>query len=94
MSINSDNNFARVFEFPQKMPTEFCFGGGHAVEFKLVDWFNPIPLHEIGDDEITSWVDYEAMIKDFVSKKRYVKAGFKYLIVTDFNESFVFIGGL
>lgn len=42
-TVTGYNNFCRVFELPQKFPTDYCFGGGIPVNFQMVDWFNPVP---------------------------------------------------
>jgi hypothetical protein len=88
--INEMSNFCRVFELPDKYPSGYCFGGGFPVEFKMVDWFNPIPSDDFYDNKIKKWEDYVPMIKEFLLKKLYVKSGMKYLVITDFGESFVF----
>ena len=83
--VNESNNFCRVFELPNSYPSDYCFGGGHPVQMLMVDWFNPVRLHEG-----KTWdVKEIAGIKDFVSKKSYIKSGRKYLILTDFNEAIV-----
>lgn len=42
-TVTGFNNFCRVFEPPDKFPSDFCFGGGIPVAMAMVDWFNPIP---------------------------------------------------
>ena len=40
--VDSWNNFCRVFMLPEEYPEDFCFNGGHPVNFQMVDWFNPV----------------------------------------------------
>ncbi len=37
--VTEATNFLRVFCLPDEYPSEYCFGGGHPVEIKLIDWF-------------------------------------------------------
>jgi len=83
-----DNNFCRVYELPDRYPEGYCFNGGLPVVMKMVDWFNPWPPSTIGGG---SWEDdVVPMLKEFLRDKNYVKPGKKYLLVTDFDKSFVF----
>jgi len=90
--INEKQNFCRVFELPENYPSGYCFGGGFPVEFKMVDWFNPIPPDDFEDEKIRKWENYVSMIKEFLLRKNYVKLNRKYLVITDFDESFIFSG--
>ena len=93
-NIPESQNFCRVFELPVKYPTDFCFGGGHLVEFKMVDWFNPIPNFELMPeykDKMKTWDDVKKfLLDDFLLEKNYVKQNALYLLITDFGESFIF----
>ena len=82
-----EKNFCRVFELPNNFPEGFLFGGGKPVTFKMIDWFNPIP--EEGPDK---WEDIVPMLKEFLKKKRYIVPGKKYIVITDFDEAFIFHG--
>ena len=90
--IQEKLNFCRVFEIPDNYPNEYCFGGGIPVEFKMVDWFNPIPVEDFWNNKIKKWKDYEPMIQEFLLKKNYIKSNDKYLVITAFDESFIFNG--
>ena len=90
MKITETNNFCRVFELPTEYPEGFCFGGGRYVDFKMVDWFQPIPRENVWEDNIKDWAEYVLLLKDFLKDKRYVKPDRKYLLITDFGESFIF----
>lgn len=90
--INSGNNFCRVYRLPDSYPLEYCFGGGHQVTFTMVDWFNPIPQEDMAEygGTIKSWDHYKEGLNDFLKKKHYVIQGKKYLLITEFGESFIF----
>jgi hypothetical protein len=90
--IEENSNFCRVFEIPNTYPSGYCFGGGIPVEFQMVDWFNPIPLEDFEGEKVRRWSDYVPMIKEFLLRKNYVKSNRKYLVITDFDESFIFDG--
>lgn len=106
MKFNVDNwnNFCRVFELPESYPSDFCFGGGPRVNFKMVDWFNPVPEvgtagcskevweREVGEIEITE-VDGDELagkVISFLQQKRYVKPGREYMVLCDFGAVFRF----
>lgn len=91
-SIKPDgsNNFCRVFEMPKIFPGEFCFGGGHEVVFKMVDWFQPIPAKDIWCNKIKPWKKYRSLLYNFLKEKPYIRHGYKYLVITNFDESVIF----
>ena len=84
-----DKNFCRVFEIPIHFPEGFLFGGPKIIEFKMVDWFNPIPPTDgfFSYDSLKPWEYYEEMLQNFIRNKLYAKKGHKYLIITDFDRS-------
>ena len=88
--ITEGTNFCRVFELPNMYPQGFCFQGGKPVSFEMVDWFNPIPDDDICHKKVKPWEEYVDGIKSFLKKKRYLKPNRKYLLITDFDESFIF----
>ena len=88
--IDIANNFCRVFELPSEYPRGFCFGGGKPVNFQMVDWFNPIPTEDLHSGKDTTWIEYEVKLREFLKDKIYVKSGRKYILITNFNESFIF----
>lgn len=89
-----NRNMCRVFELPERFPSDYCFGGGHDVTFKMVDWYNPIP-------PITTDLDRELLadmtwndIKQFniaEIKKQYFKKDRGFLVITAFGEAFLVI---
>jgi hypothetical protein len=86
-----DNNFCRVFELPETYPKGFCFGGGRPVNFQMVDWFEPWPRSiETGELENRTWEEVQNMLINFLQEKSYIKDRHKYLVITEFNESFLF----
>lgn len=91
--IIQENNFCRVFEIPEDFPEEYCFEGPKPVTFHIVDWFYPIPMDDIHSDNVKPWSEYETMLREFLSNKVYLKDDCSYLLLTDFNESFVFKKG-
>ena len=98
-NVDSWNNFCRVFELRDHYPRGFCFGGGKAVNFQMVDWFNPVPgVHQAGVSkdvwrekvgEIkTTEIDGDDLTKRldaFIGSKKYIKPGKYYLVVCDFG---------
>jgi hypothetical protein len=88
--ITSETNFCRVFELPNMYPKGFCFQGGKPVSFELVDWFNPIPAEDIHGNTVKTWGEYVDRLKNSLKTKNYLKPNRKYLLITDFDESFVF----
>ena len=90
MKITESNNFCRVFELPEEYPEGFCFGGSHAVSFQMVDWFQPIFREDVEVDNIKLWPEYVAVLRGFLKDKTYIKPNRKYLLITDFGESFIF----
>jgi hypothetical protein len=88
--VTTDNNFCRVFQLPQKYPEGFCFDGGKPVTMKMVDWFQPIPVTDIINNDVKPWEVYVPQLRKFLGQKRYVLKDCKYLLLTDFDESMVF----
>ncbi len=101
--VDGWNNFCRVFEVPDQFPSDFCFGGGHPVNFQMVDWFYPVRdmgtpgvskeiwVKEVGPIE-TKTVALNDLVKDlapFLQQKQYVKAGREYLVICDFGAVFL-----
>lgn len=83
--VDGWNNFCRVFELPERYPTNYCFKGGYPVVFQMIDWFNPIPgicqidIKEISIDELQ-----ESLIPWLLNKK-YIKINREYLVICDFG---------
>ena len=91
-TVNKDNNFIRIFRLPQSMPSDFCFGGGHKVEFQLVDWFNPVcdpeePLPAMLEGH--NLEELRGAIKAFIKPKIYFNPAFTFLAITDYGDSFL-----
>lgn len=87
MICSSDQNFCRIFELPVKFPTGFCFGGPLPTTFGMVDWFYPVQ----DEDQEKDWEsEVVPLLREFLSKKQYVRPGRQYLLLTDFGKSFVF----
>lgn len=86
--ITHENNFCRVFELPRHYPNNFCFNGGHIVDFKMVDWFRPARFdYTYGAYE--QWCLTKDKLIDFIKQKRYYDENKKYLVITDFGESLI-----
>lgn len=97
-SVDGWNNFCRVFELPENYPSDYCFGGGIPVTFKMVDWFNPVAmpvaaitkeawLKKVGEIE-TMDVSYQELydtLAPFIKDRPYTKAGRSYLVLCDFG---------
>ena len=88
-NVTHDNNFCRVFELPDSFPVEFCFGGGHPVEFKIVDWFQPVPWDHLHTGKLLAWPEYEVLLRKFLKKKLYYDPDKKYILITNFNKCFL-----
>lgn len=102
--VDGWNNFCRVFELPLDYPRDFCFGGGHPVNFQMVDWFNPVSgigqpavskdvwQKEVGEIEVveTTEDDLRASLIPFLSEKKYVKPDRSYLVLCDFGAAIRF----
>jgi hypothetical protein len=86
MICKESENFCRVFELPNNYPEDFCFNGGVPVTFKMVDWFEPVPLQM----QDKTWEEIETKLKEFLRCKVYVKPNRKYILITDFGKSFIF----
>ena len=86
MKMTAENNICRVFELPADYPSEFCPAGGLEVNFRMVDWFNPINPVDIAHGNVKDWAEYATMLEDFIAKKNYIKPGRKYLLITGFDE--------
>ena len=85
--ITHQNNFCRVFELPDEYPKGFLFGGGRPVAFMMVDWFQPIPVEDIYNNEIKKWEEYVPRLRGFLEGKVYRKPGKQYVLLTDFGEA-------
>jgi hypothetical protein len=83
--VSEEENFCRVFELPSRYPDDYCFNGPIACTMLLVDWFNPVP----SNIPYETWEDCKQSIIKFIQTKEYVKLNKKYLVITDFNTSFI-----
>jgi hypothetical protein len=102
--VDGWSNFCRVFELPESFPNDYCFGGGIAVKFQMVDWFNPVEglpqpgvsksvwekeVGKIEEKEIDIF-ELEKILIPFLKNKRYIKSGRKYLVLYSFGGSTTF----
>ena len=102
MKIKNEDNFCRVFQLPDIIPNEFCFGGPIDVTFKMVDWFCPLPTEftceyewtgeYIPQEYIKKWNVLKLELIKFCKAKTYIQKGKKYILITDFGESVMFDG--
>lgn len=104
IKVDSWNNFCRVFELPDKFSSEFCFGGGINTNFKMVDWFHPIPNLEVAGctkevyqkkvGEIPHVMIYlseeEEKLIPWIKSKVYIKQNKKYIIIYRFGQITLF----
>ena len=89
--IPNVKNFCRVFELPNQYPEGFLFGEGKQIVFRMVDWFGPIPSKDFWEGEYPeTWEELELTLRNFLKDKVYLRSGFKYILITDFDKSFVF----
>ena len=47
-----------------KTRTKICWGVG-ATNFQMVDWFQPVPIADLGTSEMKKWSEYVPLLKDF-----------------------------
>lgn len=103
--VNPWNNFCRIFELPEKYPSEFCFSGGHRVNFQLIDFFYPTEVAQAGVSKET-WIEKVGPLADQdvevdhdelksrllpgLKEKLYVKPSREYLFMSDFGMTFTF----
>lgn len=102
--VDGWNNFCRVFELPEKYPNDYCFGGGHPVNFQMVDWFQPVAgignpavskevwRENVGKIEIkkVSLDELQESLVPWLMEKQYVKPGRDYLVLCDFGATLRF----
>lgn len=85
-------NFCRVFEVPEEFPRGFA--AGQSVVFRQMDWFDPLPdermRHEHPDLQLLTWEHCRAALTEYLREKDYVRPGGRYLVITEFDEAFVF----
>ena len=74
---------------PEKYPEGFLFDGPKIVEFKMVDWFSPIPWDDIHFEKIKPWVEYVELLEKFIKGKLYYNHHKNYLLITTFNEAII-----
>lgn len=98
-AIPVDLNFCRIFELPPvvTLPRSYCFGGGHIIPCKMVDWFQPIPNAFVrketeGLTKVKTWGQLKPQLIEFVMRKNYIKNQFQYILITDFGQSVYIIG--
>jgi len=102
--VDGWNNFCRVFELPKNFSSDYCFNGGHATNFQMVDWFNPVMgigqpavskevwKKEVGEIEFVEIDETEFKEKalPWIKEKNYIKPGREYLILCDFGMAITF----
>lgn len=87
MICTPETNFCRIFELPLHYPEKYCFGGGVPVEFRMVDWFNPVSDSMQEKDWET---EIAPMLREFVTYKAYIRQNRDYLLITDFGKVIFF----
>ena len=94
MKITQQNNFMRIFRIPNQFPCDYCFGGGHAVNFEIVDWFNPIPQEGLWSGKTKTLSEkeleeYRGAIREFIKIKNYYDPEVKFLALSDYGDVFL-----
>lgn len=92
--VTTKNNFTRLFELPNRIDGSYCFAGGHQVEFRLKDWFYPIPTEQVDTDKGLilkgqSLLDSRNRIRDFIKSKGYYNPEIKYLMITNYGDTYI-----
>jgi hypothetical protein len=78
--------FIRVFELPEIITNQFCFGGGHAVQFRLVDWFRMSEVFDNNGHYPDSLVED---VKNFIRMKAYFNKDRFYIAICANGECFL-----
>lgn len=94
MKIHLNQNFIRIFQLPQEYPRDFCFNGGHPVVMHLIDWFYPLPQEDFWSCKEKEYSEEQLktireQITKFIRQKTYCLKGYKYLALTNYNDSFI-----
>ena len=90
--ITPEQNICRVFEMPEEYPPDYYKKGGSATISRLVTVFEPMPKEHIGTALLKSWEEYYLpIIRDFLEESSRLITGKRYVGITDFNKSFVFV---
>ena len=91
--ITGNENIIRIFKLPDKFPSGFCFGGGRAVNFQMMDWFNPIPLEYFWDYP-TKTLSAEEMdnlrsdVRQMIKEKNYYDSKSRYIALAEYGDVF------
>lgn len=81
-----ENCCCRIFELPEIYPI-----GGITVEIRMViDWFNPWPDETMVENIPETWDEVVKLLMPFLKANNYLKDGRKYILITDFDEFFIF----
>lgn len=74
LEFNPTDTMVVVFRLPDSVPNGYCFHGGYAVQFQMVDWFDAGP-----DPSGRTYSDDE--LKQYVRQKNYCKFGGNFLVL-------------
>lgn len=93
-TIKDGTNFLRVFQLPKEFPSDYCFGGGHATCFMMVDWFNAVspeklwkaPAIQFSEKEYSEHID---KLRGYIKEKRYFNPEHTYMVLTDYGDVFL-----
>ena len=84
--VTDAHNFIRVFQLPNKYSSDYCFEGGHLVEIRLVDWFNPFESSDFWDEKVKEfdstdgWYQENVQkLRDFIKEKIYFDSKYTFL---------------
>jgi len=80
------DTFIRVFELPENITKQFCFNGGHSIQFRLVDWFR---ANEIFDDNGNYPSETIKDLKEFIRMKAYFNSKRFYIVICSNGECFL-----
>lgn len=94
IQVTERNNLMRIFRIPKEFPSGFCFGGGHPVNFQIVDRFNPIPQEELWSGKTKTLngkelEEYRGAIREFIKVKNYYNPEFKFLALSNYGDVFL-----
>ena len=86
MQVTTATNFLRVFQLPDELPSDYCFGGPVPTTMEMVDWFNAVDPTSLWDKD--SVEDDVHRIKSDIKGKRYFNPNHTFLVITDYGEVF------
>lgn len=92
VSVNPINNYLRVFKLPRKFSEQLSSkNGSSATQFDFIDGFQPLDDWDYAMDGayLVDENEFQQRISKKIKNSEYYDPNRKYLILTDFEISFV-----